>query len=92
LKDPQLVIEELGIDANRKVSSNEMITSGKDRQKRKPQEDGSWIYVGGFVYEASQETKFAHSQWIKAIVRLGHRVGSFDEEGVKSYYVFKESK
>lgn len=39
---------------------------------------------------ARQDAKWAHSGWIKAVQELGHRVRSWDCDGVRNYYVFRE--
>ena len=85
-------IEELGRDANGKISSQPTIKAGKNRGYRQREIGGTWIYSSGYCYEARQESKSAHADWIKAVQELGHRVGSCDRDGVRSYYIFKEEK
>ena len=85
-------IEELGRDAHGKVSSQPIIKAGKNRGWRRKEVGGTWICSSGYCYEARQESKSAHADWIKAVQELGHRVGSCDRDGVRSYYIFKEEK
>jgi len=85
-------IEELGRDAHGKVSSQPIIKAGKNRGYRQREVGGTWICSSGYCYEARQESKSAHAGWIKAVQDLGHRVGSWDYDGVRNYYIFKEKK
>jgi hypothetical protein len=82
-------IEELGIDLHGKVSSQLVIKSGKNKGRRKVEVSGTWIHTGGFCYESRQESKSQHKGWIEAVLKLGHRVGSWDYEGVRNFYVFE---
>ena len=84
-------IEELGRDSNGRVSSQPSIKSGKNRGFRQEEVGGTWICASGYTYEARQESRFAHVGWIKAVIQLGHRVGSLDNDGVKDYYIFKKN-
>ena len=85
-------IEELGRDPHSRVSSQPSIKRGEDRGYRKPEVGGTWICAGGYTYEASQESKYLHTGWIEAVIQLGYRVGSYHEDGVVDYYIFKEDK
>ncbi len=84
--------EDLGQDPNGKISSLPVIKTGNNRGHRKAEKGGVWIGAGGYCYEARQEVKGANVPWIKAIKRLGYRVGSHDNDGVVDYYIFKETK
>ena len=84
-------VEELGRDPDGKVSSLPVIKTGNSRGRRKAEKGGVWIDVGGYCYEASQEVKGASVGWIKAIKRLGHRVGSLDCDGTVNIYIFNEN-
>jgi hypothetical protein len=84
------MIEELGRDVFGKVSSQPVIKAGENRGYRKSEVQGVWICSGGYCYDARQESKFPHMSWIKAVNELGIRVGSWDCDGVKNFYIFKE--
>ena len=84
-------IEELGRDPHSKVSSQPTIKRGEDRGYRKPEVGGTWICASGYTYEASQESKYAHTGWIEAVTQLGLRVGCYQNDGVVDYYIFKEN-
>ena len=85
-------IEELGRDSTGKVSSQPLIKSGKDRGYRLPETEGEWICCGGYAYESRQEVKWPHQAWIKVVTELGHRVGSWDYDGVKNFYILNGKK
>jgi hypothetical protein len=53
--------------------------------------DGKWICAGGFTYDARQSEKSAHFSWVKALLNLGNRVGTYDQDGVTDFYIFKNS-
>ncbi len=84
-------IELLGRDAAGSVSSQPPIKSGPNRGRRRREVGGKWIAAGGYCYEACQEAKGPHSSWIRAVQALGHRVGAWDCDGVRNYYVFREA-
>ena len=83
--------EELGRDTNGGISSLPTIRYGKNRGFRKPEVDGKWICAGGFTYDARQSEKSAHFSWVKALLNLGNRVGTYDQDGVTDFYIFKNS-
>lgn len=85
-------IEELGRDPHSKVSSQPSIKHGEDMGYREPEVGGTWIGAGSYTYEASQESKYAHTGWIQAVIHLGHRLGRCQHGGVVDYYIFKEDK
>jgi hypothetical protein len=87
-----MIIEDLGRDAHGKVSSQPTIKVGKNRGWRRKEVGGTWTYCSGYCYEARQETKFPHVDWIKSVQQLGHRVGKCDYEGVRNFYIFMENK
>jgi len=88
----EMNIEILGRDPTGSVSSQPSIRSGPNRGRRRSEPRGVWVPAGGYAYEARQDAKWAHSGWIKAVQELGHRVGSWDCDGVRNYYVFREAR
>jgi hypothetical protein len=84
-------LEELGRDTNGGISSLPTIHSGKNRGFRKPEVGGNWICAGGFTYNARQSEKSAHFSWVKALLNLGNRVGTYNQDGVTDFYIFKNS-
>jgi len=81
-------LEVLGRDPHGKVSSQPPIKSGKNRGFRGSEVGGTWISAGGFTYDSLQSSKSPHYSWIGAVKRFGIRVGVWDYEGVKEFYLF----
>ena len=81
-------LEQLGRDPHGNISSQPPIKSGKNRGFRGVERGGSWISAGGFAYDSSQSSKSPHYSWIGAVKRFGIRVGVWDYEGVKEFYLF----
>lgn len=84
-------LEELGRDGSGRMSSQPVIRRGPNRGRRKPEPRGAWICAGGYCYEERQGSKGAHTSWIRAVQTLGHRVGVWDCEGVRNFYIFSEA-
>ena len=83
-------IEQLGKDKFGFVSSQAVIKSGENRGKRLPEKNGTWICAGGFTYDARQSEKSAHFSWVKTLLNLGNRDGTYDQDGVTDFYIFKK--
>ena len=84
------MIEQLGRDKNKNhVSSQPVIKTGDNRGYRKPEKDGEWIYIDGYDYRSRQTEKSAHLIWAKKLISLGFRIGCYDSDGVKNFYLFK---
>lgn len=81
-------LEVLGSDPHGNISSQPLIKSGRNRGFRRVEKDGKWICVGGFCYESRQESKSPHYSWSETVQRFGIRVGVWDYEGVKEFYLF----
>lgn len=84
------MIEDLGMDKFLNASSQAVIKSGPNRGFRFPEKNGSWSYVCGHCYEASQAEKSTNMKWANSIVQFGIRVGCFESDGVIKFYLFKE--
>ena len=85
------MIESLGRDKFGSVSSQPVIKTGENRGKCHPEKDGNWSYICGYSYEALQVEQSAHNLWANYISGLGFRIGSFESEGVVSFFLFKEN-
>jgi len=81
-------LEVLGCDPYGNISSQPLIKSGKNRGFRGVEKDGNWICVGGFCYESRQESKSPHYSWSEKVQRFGIRVGVWDYDGVREFYLF----
>ena len=81
-------LEQLGRDPHGNISSQPPIKSGKNRGFRGVERGGTWISAGGFTYDSLQSSKSPHYSWIGAVQRFGIRVGVWDGEGVKEFYLF----
>jgi len=81
-------LEVLGRDPHGNISSQPPIKSGKNRGFRGVERGGSWISAGGFTYDSPQSSRSPHGSWIGAVQRFGIRVGVWDYEGVKEFYLF----
>lgn len=84
-------IEQLGKDKFGFVSSQAVIKSGENRGKRLPEKNGTWVCAGGFTYDTRQSEKSAHFSWAKTLLNLGNRVGTYDQDGVTDFYIFKNT-
>ena len=81
-------LEQLGRDPHGNISSQPPIKSGKNRGYRGVERGGSWISAGGFTYDSLQSSKSPHYSWSEMVQRFGIRVGVWDYEGVKEFYLF----
>jgi len=81
-------LEVLGCDPHGNISSQPPIKSGKNRGFRGVEKGGKWISAGGFNYESRQESKSPHYSWSETVQQFGIRVGVWDYEGVKEFYLF----
>lgn len=82
----------LGKDKYNNISSQPFIKSGINKNKRFPEKEGKWVYVGGYCYEARWGEKNAHAQWLKALSKLGYRLGKYELDGVVNFYMYHKTK
>jgi hypothetical protein len=81
-------MEDLGKDKNGNQSSKNKIKSGPNRGFRHIETAGKWKYIDGYCDTASASERYAHSNWSKALIQLGHKIGKSTQEGVTSFYVW----
>lgn len=60
----------------------------KFRGRRKPEKDGSWKILGGYIWEATASTRAAHGEWACKLSKLNFRIGSVGSDGVTHYAIF----
>lgn len=85
----KLNIEELSRDKNKSLSSQPIIKSGSNKGFRQIEKNGNWIYLDGYDYHCRQQEKSIHFNYLKTLINLGFRIGSYDLDGVKSFYIFQ---
>jgi hypothetical protein len=88
------MLEYLGKDADGRMSSLSPLKSGENRGRRKKEREGEWSYVASCHYDRASDSneQIAHAKWAEMVLSLGHRVGHYDYDGVRSYYVFKTNE
>lgn len=82
-------LQVLGRDRNGRISSKPIIESGPNRGRRFPEKRGGWLYMNGYDYRNSQSEKGVHHGWVEKMGELGYQIGTFDCDGVRSFYVFQ---
>jgi hypothetical protein len=87
-EDRRMNLEELGPDPHGNISSQPLIKSGKNRGFHRMEKGGTWICAGGFCYESPQDSKSPHYSWSKTVQQFGIRVGVWDYDGVREFYLF----
>ena len=84
------VFVDLMRDANRNASSGSVIQDGPHRGWRVPEVSGSWVYVGGALYESHDSNVLAR-EFAAAINRIGGYAGAMSNDEVFLYYVWRPS-
>ena len=92
LDDMKPQFKVLGRDKDGNISSKPTIKSGPNRGKRFPEKQGNWFYMNGYDYQNPQSEKGVHHGWVEKINQLGFQIGTFDIDGVKSFYVFQPNE
>jgi hypothetical protein len=82
-------ITTLGRDHHGNPSSQPPFKSGVNRGYRRVEKGGTWIPTSGYAYESREEVRSTCWSWVRSLQGLGLRIGSYDYEGVKEFYVFK---
>lgn len=82
----------LGRDPEGNPSSQPRIESGENRGWMKSEVGGMWKPMGGYCYESLRGEQQANWEWARSVESLGFKVGIWDRDGVKEFYVWVEEK
>jgi hypothetical protein len=88
----KLNIEELSRAKNKSLSSQPKIKFGSNKGFSRIEKNGNWIYLDGYDYHCRQQEKSIHYNYLKTLINMGFRIGSYDLDGVKSFYIFQNKE